>query len=179
MADSAGPGGEHRDEDDLTREVPGYVWAERDFYRKASDISHRGYLASQCLALGAATSVSVVAAVPSAPRWVSATLGAVAALATGIGLIFRFKDNFASRSLTLEKIRATIAAYEVTRTMTEEELVQEVRKHVLDETAQWKEGFLGTTRPSSGVTQASDEASAQATDREGGSGEDSQVGGTI
>src|ERR1700733_42131 len=112
-------------ETDGSRTIPKYVVEQRDYYRRASNKAHYGYLASQTTALSAAALVPVAAAT-TAPKWIAAALGAAAALGTGLGLIFRFKDNFASRSITLEKIRAAIGRYLIEIQMSEQNLLDEV-----------------------------------------------------
>ena len=135
-----------------SKKLPGYVIEQRNFYRRASNKSHYGYLGSQSLALLAAALVPVVAAT-GAERWVSALLGTIAAFGSGVSLLFRFKDNFASRSITLENIRGEIALFDTTE-MTEEELVTTVRQFVLEETRQWKAATLGGHDEVSGLSHA-------------------------
>lgn len=128
---------------DGSEPVPEYVLMECAYYRKAADVSQFGYLASESVALIAAASVPVVL-IGNGPRFVGAVLGAIAAVASGVGSIFRCKDNYASRSITLEKIRASIARYHAAAHPDPAALVREVSRYVLEETAQWQQGFLSS-----------------------------------
>jgi hypothetical protein len=119
--------------------VPAYVTNELAFYQRTSRSARVGYLVTETVALVAAAAVPVSAATGAA-RWVPATLGAIAAIMTGLRQVFEYRQNWILRSVAQEAIKARIAAYEAREQPdATRRLVHDVSAIALAETDRWRQ----------------------------------------
>jgi hypothetical protein len=95
----------------MAAELPPYVADQRSFYERTSAQSRWGYVLTETIALTAAAAVPVTAAA-GGPSWLTAVLGSLAAITTGLRQVFEFRQNWILRSVALESIKARIATYE-------------------------------------------------------------------
>ena len=118
--------------------LPPYVEKQQAFYERTATIARRGYIATETLALVAAAAVPVCAAA-DLPRWSIATLGAIAAIMTGLRQVFEYRQNWILRSVALETIKARVATFEARpEEPATRRLVTEVAEIAIAETDRWR-----------------------------------------
>jgi hypothetical protein len=122
----------------MDTELPSYVTDQRAFYERTAGQSRWGYILTETVALTSAAAVPVTAAA-SGPSWLTAALGSLAAITTGLRQVFEYRQNWILRSVALESIKARIAAYENRKqSPSTRRLVNEVAGIAIAETDRWR-----------------------------------------
>src|SRR3954447_1801657 len=122
----------------MAAELPPYVADQRSFYERTASQSRWGYVLTESIALTAAAAVPVTAAA-GGPTWLTAVLGSLAAITTGLRQVFEFRQNWILRSVALESIKARIAAFENRKASpSTRRLVNEVAGIAIAETDRWR-----------------------------------------
>jgi hypothetical protein len=123
--------------------LPAYIEWQLGWYDNRKRAANAGYVLTECVSLVSALLIPLATAAHWAPGRIGA-LGASAAAASGIGLIFRFKHNYIACSTTLEHIRATVAKYLAMPPERRDSarLVREVSRIVLAENSEWEQAMV-------------------------------------
>lgn len=121
-------------------QLPEYVRFELWWYQRAAAVAHYGHLGSQSVAILSALLVPVSSAGGWGDGW-TGLLGIAAAAGSGLGLLFRFRSNFVTRSIALEQIRSAVARYAAKPPAARDDarLVAEITRIVEAETAEWQQ----------------------------------------
>jgi hypothetical protein len=122
----------------MAAELPPYVVDQRAFYERTAMQSRWGYIVTETMAITAAAAVPVTAAA-SGPSWLTAGLGSLAAIMTGLRQVFEYRQNWILRSVALESIKARIATFENRKgSPSTRRLVGEVAGISIAETDRWR-----------------------------------------